>query len=171
MHNLKLSSDPLVPLGPIGPARLIVAGSFFIMREIEVSLALCDSVVVNHDSKTVHWTLPVSKTDPTGATCVRAWECVCASGQRDVPCAFCALVEQKNAVRQQCGQGADLPLFPTIDGRAVEKDRVVETIEAVAKRLRIPVKDALGRNKFGGHSLRVSGAQWLAGVGIELLKI
>ena len=53
----------------------------------------------------------------------------------------------------------------------VEKDRVVDTIEAIAVQLRVPVRDQLGRPRFGGHSMRVSGSQWLASIGIDLYKI
>jgi hypothetical protein len=66
---------------------------------------------------------------------------------------------------------AALPLFPDHDGATVMKQAVVESIEQVATRLGEPLQDALGARRFGGHSLRVSGAQWLARLGFEVEHI
>ena len=51
------------------------------------------------------------------------------------------------------------------------KSAMVGTIEAVAALCNEPVLDAAGRRRYGGHSLRVIGAQFLASAGIPLLTI
>ena len=65
----------------------------------------------------------------------------------------------------------NLPVFPSVDGLPVKKARVVATFECLAYRCQCPLKDALGRRAFGGHSARVSGARYLSSIGVELLKI
>ena len=44
---------------------------------------------------------------------------------------------------------------------------MVTSVEAVAHRLHLPLKATDGRNAFGGHVFRVSGARHLAAVGID----
>ena len=50
---LRLGEGPVVLNGPIGPSNLITIGAFFLLREIESSLILFKSVVVNKTSKQV----------------------------------------------------------------------------------------------------------------------
>ena len=64
-----------------------------------------------------------------------------------------------------------LPLFPHVLGQIVDKNAVVSTIEAVAMKLNLPLTSDLGQRLYGGHSLRVGGAQHLAAVGVPLLTI
>ena len=93
--------------------------------------------------------------------CVRTWECVCVADRGRGPCAFCAVSSQVALVRGKFGNQAGLPLFPSENGSVVSKEVVVDTIEAIATRLREPLRDSFGRARFGGHTMRVSGAQWL----------
>ncbi len=51
------------------------------------------------------------------------------------------------------------------------KTAVVALITAVATALNLPTEDVAGRTLFGGHSLRVTGAQHLAAHGFPLLLI
>jgi hypothetical protein len=64
-----------------------------------------------------------------------------------------------------------LPVFPTGLDTFVSKERVVKSFEQLAIRLGEPLVDDLGRNRFGGHSARVSGARFLANAGLELYKL
>jgi len=66
---------------------------------------------------------------------------------------------------------ATLPLFPSDSGAVVSKAAMVGTIEALAGLCGEAAVDQAGRRRFGGHSLRVTGAQHLAGVGIPLTTI
>ena len=47
----------------------------------------------------------------------------------------------------------------------------MKTIEVLATRLVEPLTDEQGRRRFGGHSLRATGARHLASMGIELFNI
>jgi hypothetical protein len=64
-----------------------------------------------------------------------------------------------------------LPLFPNFAGGFCTKESVVETFEFLAEKSGEELKDALGRRAFGGHSARVSGARYLASIGLELFKL
>ena len=48
------------------------------------------------------------------------------------------------------------------------KHLVVKFIEHVAMKLGLPIVSPAGTNLYGGHSLRVSGAPWLAKSGVPL---
>ena len=64
-----------------------------------------------------------------------------------------------------------LPLFPTAEGTTTDKEKVVATIEKAAAMLGEPLRDEFNNRLYGGHSLRVMGAQWMAALGISLLVI
>ena len=66
-----------IPGCPLGGKDLIVAGSFFCVREIELSLALRQHVVFDEHQSRVSWLLPSSKTDPKALGKTRSWDCVC----------------------------------------------------------------------------------------------
>ena len=59
--GLKLGPEPLVASGPLGPGNLMLAGSFWLTREIELSLALAKHVEFNVERETVNWLLPAKK--------------------------------------------------------------------------------------------------------------
>ena len=62
----------------------------------------------------------------------------------------------------------NLPLFPDPDGNTARKNDVVRLIEQAATRLGLATHSPQGSRLFGGHSLSVSGAQWLARSGVPL---
>eukprot|EP00971_Amphidinium_carterae_P236106 4685690-Amphidinium_carterae.1 len=63
---------------------------------------------------------------------------------------------------------SSFPLFPAADGTEVAKAAVVLAIETVAEALGLPLYTAGGQRRFGGHSMRVTGAQFLAQRGLDL---
>ena len=152
---------------------MIIAGSFFCTREIELSLALRQHISFDVDIPGVTWHLPCSKTDPRALGKYRSWDCVCEN-VADQPCAFhalqshCQLLDDMFKSRQS---ETPLPLFPDIEGNTSEKEGVVRLIEYSASRLGLDTRSSLGTRVFGGHSLRVSGAQWLARSGVPLALI
>ena len=167
--NLDMPWEPPAAGMPLGGKLLLVAGAFFCAREIELSLALRCHLSVNPVAKQVSWNLPCSKTDPWALGKTRTWDCVC-DGSLDVPCAFHALARHCTYLDQKFSSTPHdaLPLFPVRTGSTVEKAMVVKLIEAAASQLGLPLTSEDGRNIYGGHSLRVSGAQWLAQMAIPL---
>ena len=60
-----------------------------------------------------------------------------------------------------------LPLFPDVDGRAVEKEAMADTIRAAALHLNVGLASPDLTEQVTGHSLRATGAQGLARAGVE----
>ena len=65
----------------------------------------------------------------------------------------------------------DFPLFPTEEGRVVTKDAMTETIVAAARILNVQLVSAEGTEQMSGHTLRVTGAQGLSRLGLDLWAI
>ncbi len=174
VKSLGLPAASPVAGGPLGLCMLVQVGTFFVLREIESSLILASTVVVDDVARTVTIPLPAHKTDPKAVGCSRTWGCVCKGG--DEPCAYHAVAAQLALLRSHFGVvqlPEDLPLFPTAEGRTVAKAKIVEAYEYLAGRLSLPLRDQHGRRNFGGHSLRVGGARHLfrRGVPISTIKL
>ena len=120
------------------------------------------------------WCLPATKTDPAAISVSREWGRLCTSGSRSrcpahVAMGRIAILEEYFGPRDQWP--LDLPLFPDQTGGVVEKEAVVLTLEALAAKVNMPLRDQMGRRAIRGHSVRVTGAKHLASVGIELYKL
>ena len=63
------------------------------------------------------------------------------------------------------------PLFPTLSGDFVDNRRVVASIEFVANLTGEALTVSGGVRRFGGHSLRVTGARLTAGISISVVLI
>ena len=64
-----------------------------------------------------------------------------------------------------------LPLFPTQELGTPNKTKMVDMIEAIATMTGEDVMRKQGLRLYGGHTMRVTGAQTLAAHGIEVSKI
>ena len=170
VHGLKLGDECIVAGGPMAPGRLFDVASFFLLREIEASLALLSHVTLNQTSKVITLRLPVSKTDPRALGCTRSWGCVC-DDDMTVPCPYHAVLSQRLLLRDMCNRlklhENEIPLFPSAIGEVVQKRMVVDTVESVASRLGLSVFNEAGDRLFGGHIFRIVGARRLASIGIE----
>jgi hypothetical protein len=168
---MRHGGQPLCRGGPLGTSSLVTCGSFWMLRELEVSCALVRHLTVDEVALTVEWLLPVSKTDVKALGSVRRWGCVCA-GTKDLPCPVHAVLAQLSLLVDTFGQArvssGELPVFPSTAGRFVEKCHVVSAIEAVATVCNEPTVDVHGSRRFGGHSLRVTGARTLASLGVDI---
>ena len=61
---LHLDDDPISPGGPVGPADFVIAGAFFLTREIEIAAADMGNIRFDTNRLMVTWRLPMSKVDP-----------------------------------------------------------------------------------------------------------
>ena len=173
VHQLALGDNALFINGPVGPKNMVIGGSFFCAREIELSLALREHIEFDDSAQSVAWSLPCSKNDPTALGKSRSWGCVC-DGAGSAPCPYHALRAQEDLLERLFGNRAarpGVPFFPTGSGAVVDKTAVVATIEAIGVQLGLDVSLPDGGKAFGGHSLRVTGAQWLAGLGVPIPTI
>ena len=57
------------------------------------------------------------------------------------------------------------PVFPGPDGTETSKEAAVETILQLATRVSQPTHDSRGGRRFGGHSMRTTGAAFLGAQG------
>ena len=178
---LDVSTDtPWVAGGPVGPACAIIAGSWFLAREVELATTRAKLVSLEVNSEgdpVVKWFLPASKTDTEARGVARAHGCSCTSTAWP-SCPYHAVVDQLERLRRlfperwsSSGPADDLPLFPAEDGTVVTKDRMVATIVDAARRLKVPLVAPDGSARVSGHSLRVTGAQGLAKAGLDVWAI
>jgi hypothetical protein len=159
---------------PLGWDNMLVVGTFFVMREIELAYAKAAHVRLLPCELKVTLLLPVSKKDPRGVGCERSWTCLCASGETGRPdCPYHAVVRQIGILKTAFGDPLpdDLPLFPGTSGCHVDKRVVVAALECTVVAAGDPILCGKGGRLFGGHSFRVTGAQRLASLGVQVVMI
>ena len=173
--GLGLDDSPVVPGGPVAPADFVVAGSFFLLREIELAAARTGHVTFGADRLSVSWLLPSSKTDHRAVGVSRSWDWCCLVESLRPVCPVCALGRQHDrAMRAAARFGvavADFPLFFAENGEEVSKPAAVATIERLVELIGLPTRSAAGSHLYGGHSLRTGGAALLAGRGVNPFRI
>ena len=155
-------------------ADLMILCSWFMLREIEISFSR--DIHLTIAGSEVQLLVPVHKTNTHGALTVRSLMCAC--GIRDRPlCPWHAaerhLIRLSNHAHK--GNKSYLPLFPDADGGAVSKYQFVKCLRTTLQLAGVEttMNDAHGRavERYGGHSLRVAGAQFLAAAGIQTALI
>ena len=169
--------DPWVPGGPAHPRRLLVVGSWWLTREIELGNAAVEDVHLD-DSGTASLSLPASKTDIQALGAARSHACACGGWRDGAPllprelCPACVLRDQVGWARAKGASSQDgpLPLFPA-EGDFPTKAGIVATIAYAAERLGLPLLESSGAQRWGGHALRRGGAQYLGRSGVEVWRI
>jgi hypothetical protein len=177
LGELPPGSDPWTKGGPVGPRNAVVAGSWFLTREIEISTARAALLELrgNHSgSPTMTWHLPATKTDPEAVGCARTHGCTCVGGLSG-RCPVHALWDQLLVLKRRfpaewsstTGFSWSLPLFPDSTGKAVSKEAMTETIRHAALLLGVPLASPDLTEQVTGHSLRATGAQGFASAGLD----
>jgi hypothetical protein len=169
--------DGMAVGAPINPRGAFFIGTAFMLREIELAYARLAHLRVDKVKKRAVLELPVSKTDPTAVGCMRVWGCVCDPGGLSKDCVYHAAEDHLRRVHLALGIAVgdplalSLPLFPDSRGNTVTKAAVTACIERLATLVGEPLEGSLGQRRFGGHSLRVSGAQWLGHLGFSVEQV
>ena len=149
---------------------LVLSGSWFLMREIELANARATHVRFEHTSSahpTVHWSLPMSKTDTKGEMIERSHACSC-SNEVEPLCIVHALRRRLSKIELITDR---TPLFPHAHGRKWTKADAIKSIRHIihltgTETTRVgPTGKQLER--LGGHSLRVADSQFLAAHGVD----
>ena len=83
--RLGIGTDPLVPGDMCDFAWALEVGTFFILREIELSTSPASAVAIDKEKFAVTVALSVSRTDPMAIECFRT-----RRGQHDTPCCYLA---------------------------------------------------------------------------------
>ena len=65
----------------------------------------------------------------------------------------------------------DMPLFPDYTGAVVKKAGVVGGMEKALVGLGVEVVYGAGKRRYGGHSMRVTGAPFWSSNGLEVFKV
>jgi len=139
---------------------------------MELSTSLASSVAVNKEKLQVTVALPVSKTDPKAIGYTHLWGCVCG-GRLDTPCCHHALIVQlvwlDRAFLDVARAG--LAVFPQCNGDTASEASVVKPIEHITGMFGEDLVDQQGRNRFGGHCIRVTWARRIARLPIPTAMI
>jgi len=174
IYQLGVLDAPVVPKGPLGPVDLVVVGTFFLTREVEIACAGYQHIAINITDTEVTFYLPASKNDTRAIGTSRSWGCVCG-GNLDTPCPFHAMTRQLERVKRLALEldvaPTSLPLFPAADGKEIDKVTSVATITKLVSMTGNATFDSMGRELYGGHSLRTGGASMLAELGLDTAKI
>ena len=177
--DLTPSVAPWSSAGPVGPRNMLMIGSWWLLREIEASgVRAAHARIVEGRPLVATLLLPTSKSDTAALGAARAHPCICGDGRPRADCPVHALWDQLLALRDRFpGRHHDgkpepsLPLFPTAEGQPISKTSFTKTVVEAARRTRQPEANADETLRLSGHSLRASGAQHLARLGMDLLSI
>ena len=156
--------------------RAIMTGIWYLLRISE--LIALDVGDVHKKQGPNGWQVAVhvrqSKTDQEAVGEYVARECICG----DQPVSHCPvhllwkLVEERaREAKELGGDPARAPLFVTEQGRQVTKTEMRQAVEEVAAKQGRPLQ-VRGRNQFGTHSLRTTGAilAFTSGIHEEVVK-
>ena len=134
------ADEPWAVGGPVGPACAIIAGSWFLAREVELATTRAKLVSLETNTEgdpVVKWYLPASKTDTQARGVARAHGC-CCSPAAPASCPYHAVEAQLARLRRlfpsrwsSTGPEDDLHLFPAADGTPVTKGKMVQTMQMV----------------------------------------
>ena len=176
-----LPSDiaPWAAGGPVAPRNALIMAGWWMMREIEVSNLRASCVAVTQGRcPSAALTLPASKSDQAGVGVRRTHTCICRNGATRPFCpahvAWDQLIILKRLhPRHFAGDSlvTDLPFFPAEGGEPCTKDGFTQTIVKAAQLLEMPTASDLDNVRVTGHSMRPTGAQFLARAGLDTYTV
>jgi len=177
--ELPATPVPWVTGGPLGSRNALVVGAWWMARETELANARAALATITvQDGVTAELVLPATKADLEALGVSRAHGCTCGHGPPRADCPAHALWDQLLLLRRAFGSrhaggspDRDLPLFPTRDGQPVSKAAMAATIVEGARLLGVPTSNADQTERVSGHSLRPTGAQSMARMGVDTWSI
>ena len=158
---LPLPSDQ-VPTAKRQAVTVVILGCWFLMREIEIAAVRNKHFTVDVERQEVAFTLASSKTDQQGNLVQRKHQCYCSY----VPAHLCPF-HTALAFEKIRPKNPEAPLFVSAHGDELTKQESIALIRKVLADSHVALRraGAPGQSsveRFGGHVLRVSGAQFLA---------
>ena len=150
---------------------IVVIGAWFLLREIELVALRRGHLLLDREKEQVSLTLWASKTDTVGNLVMRTHKCCCSVLYAGV----CPYHTALALVDDFKGDHSD-PLFAKIPGEELLKNETVDIIRKVLSEhgvaLTRPGSDGVTHvQRFGGHVLRVAGAQFLTRLLVPLPTI
>ena len=149
---------------PESPLAAVVVGTYFLLRELELSAIDMEDVSFTHNSITL--SLPVSKVDWQAKGCRRTWSCVCELGHH---CPVHILQEYDARLRSE-GRNTGPWLVSKSNDRCT-KLGVVDMIRKAVLASGGSATDAEGNWFISGHTFRITGARTLAAWGLDPITI
>lgn len=187
---------PITDGGPVNPRTAWFVALWWMLREIELAGLSLHASCVSVGEKTATLRLPTSKVDQMGKGAERTWSCLCKTGAlvdgavdpaADDCCPVCLLrdhvqkVEQTYGVLQTDDESADIPLFPTSEGKTPAKHDVVKSWTALFEGVgedegldeaeEDPASGRLLYEGVDGHSARRSAAKLFTRLGWTKTKV
>ena len=159
---------------PVKVGYAIVLFTFFLLRELECACAQYSDMTVDIAGKSVALRLSVSKNDPRALGCTRRWGCVCADAVDARTCPFHAALGLRTHLCERFGDRVNepaFPLFPDSFGHEVSAVLMLDLILELATLLGEPLVNQAGRNRYGKHTWRSTGAVHLGESGVDTNKI
>ena len=149
----------------------MVVSVWWLLREAEAQALDLAAVHLGDGSTTAELRLGATKTDTAGRGCRRCLKCTCSTALAKSWCPSCRLRELL-ARRLAAGALPSDPLFVDCAGAACTAKGVVAGWRALLRTVtfRNDVGETVAR-EVGGHSMRRTGAQWLARRGLPLWGI
>ena len=156
-----------------------ILGGWWLTRGIELAAARACHMWTDHETATVSWSLPVSKTDVKGMCATRTHGCCCKKSREPI-CPYHTAVRHLRRLRITFGHNwnsadRDIPLFPNRDENYLSHTETIKYIRDVigqtGEALTRPGVNGKPLQRFAEHVLRVSGAQMMARGGMDLYFI
>ena len=161
---------------PFHARDVCVIGMWFMLREQELAGARMSHLTLSGNE--VCLSIPIHKTDTYGSLCERRLKCSCAVRQHGL-CVWHAA--ERHMIR--LGMRSDIPtsirspLFPTSSGQTASKYQFILMMRRVISStgtdtMRLDPEGSM-KERFAGHTLRVTGAQLMAscGVPVQLIQL
>ena len=150
---------------------MVVLGSWFLCREIELANLRVKHMAVDTAAKQVTLTLASSKTDTVGSLVHRKHSCYCGVVPENI-CPYHAALR----IADECSADPEDFLFSPTPGVPLSKPQTIELIHDVLQSAGVNLSrpgapDEADVQRFGGHCLRVSGAQHLCRMRIPVSTI
>ena len=159
LHPIRVGQD-----GPESPLAAIVVGTFFMLRELELSAIDVGDVMFTENTITL--SLPVSKVDWQAKGCRRTWNCICGQGYH------CPVHILKDFhIRERAHEHPSEPWIASTTGGRCSKTGIESAIRNAALASGGRAKDAEGDWLLSGHTFRITGARTLASWGLDPITI
>jgi hypothetical protein len=164
-------------IAALSPRALLLGGVWWLTRAIELQNTKRCHIRFLEKQMLVQWLLPICKTDP-----YRSQPCICHAGDNKwkMVCPYHTMhthVEQLDIhFRENVGtDNSNLPLFPDKDGNALTNAEIVDAIRLVWKEAGVELfktnTDGKDVHRFDKHCLKVTGAELLSKLGMDIATI
>ena len=173
LADLAVGVDPLCSGGPVFPREGTLCGSWWAMREVELSTARCMQVefLKGEGCGRCVFNLPVTKTDPQALGKKRTHACACSAsvGGGESLCPVKVARKLYHGAVHHGPAGAHpipamRPLWPSAGGQFITKSAATLTFQKLAA---LTGTDT----RVTGHACRVTGAQAMAVAGVDIWLI